>query len=557
LLKLHKRGRRERGQTLILVTIALPLFLALMSLVVDGGNILVHKRNIQVAADAAALAAARDLASRGVGTCDATCLASVQSSAQDYSQRNGGSNNLPQCSSTVTTNCFTTPYTDQHGVTHDDQVEVRLTQHVTTFLGGLIGIYSANVSARAVASGSAIFGTTTVPGTVIHGTTFVTTIAGSTHTTTDMTTLAGGSGVAFTMSRVCDSIFYSGAGSGTWDDAVASGLPGSASVLGVFVTNGGVNFQGTKPKKLTTLGFDQPRCVPLHDPDSPPSGDPSQCTARAWNTPAGSGTDSNNMCVQNLVNLNSQNTLPLNWPFAPPAEPAPKGGPWNPSTDYASRCINLGNKGTITFSVDTQPAGIYCVTGSGTTLQINGAEPAGSDGHTFFALGGATISLSSNSTSLKFYWPSACGPRPTARSSSFSCFGRTISGYDSMTVLYATYASADGNCAVCLQGQNGTMVGDIFATKPDIFPPILTQTGGIVKVAGGALSAGRGFIESWNLQISGNTGTYQGTGFPIVITGTTHTTTDPGTVSTLVTPDTTTPSTVEVTTVGTGITLTQ
>jgi hypothetical protein len=41
--------------------------------------------------------------------------------------------------------------------------------------------------------------------------------------------------------------------------------------------------------------------------------------------------------------------LPLNWPFAPPAEPAPKGGPWNPSTDYASRCINLGNKGTITF----------------------------------------------------------------------------------------------------------------------------------------------------------------------------------------------------------------
>src|SRR5690349_22686247 len=81
LFKLHKRGRREGGQTLILITLALPLFFALMSLVVDGGNILVHKRNLQVAADAAALAAARDLASRGTGPCTSTCLTSVQSSA--------------------------------------------------------------------------------------------------------------------------------------------------------------------------------------------------------------------------------------------------------------------------------------------------------------------------------------------------------------------------------------------------------------------------------------------------------------------------------------------
>src|SRR2546423_11741113 len=108
-LRAHQGGR-ERGQTLILMMLAMPLFFALMSLVVDGGNILVHKRNIQVAADAAALAAARDLASRGTGPCGSTCLASVESSAENYSHKNGASDNLPRCTGTVTTNCFVTPY---------------------------------------------------------------------------------------------------------------------------------------------------------------------------------------------------------------------------------------------------------------------------------------------------------------------------------------------------------------------------------------------------------------------------------------------------------------
>jgi uncharacterized membrane protein len=61
LIKLRKRERRERGQTLILVLVALPLFFALMALVVDGGNVLLHRRNVQVAADAAALAVAQNI----------------------------------------------------------------------------------------------------------------------------------------------------------------------------------------------------------------------------------------------------------------------------------------------------------------------------------------------------------------------------------------------------------------------------------------------------------------------------------------------------------------
>src|SRR5207248_11716999 len=108
----------------------------------------------------------------------------------------------------------------------------------------------------------------------IPGTTVITTIPGGTHTTTDPSENSGGSGVAFTMSRVCNSITYSGAGSGTWEDAIASGLPGSASVLGAFATNGGVDFSGNAQKKMTWLGFDQTRCGPLNMPASPPSNDP-------------------------------------------------------------------------------------------------------------------------------------------------------------------------------------------------------------------------------------------------------------------------------------------
>ena len=80
---------------------------------------------------------------------------------------------------------------------------------------------------------------------------------------------------------------------------------------------------------------------------------------------------------------------------------------------------------------------------------------------------------------------------------------------------------------------------------------------GIVKVAGGALSAGQGFIECWNLQISGNTGNYQGTGAGLVLPGGTHTTTDPTQTQTVVLPGHTNPGTTIATTIGTDIDLSQ
>jgi hypothetical protein len=238
--------------------------------------------------------------------------------------------------------------------------------------------------------------------------------------------------------------------------------------------------------------------------------------------------------------------MPVNWPIPPPNPlPTPEAGPWNAATDYPSKCVDLGSSGTISIPVNgwqsTHSPGIYCVRGTA-TLQLNGADVSGGDGYTFFALDRAKIQPAGNATVAKYYWPHQCDAnRPDTwttdqRPATYFCaaFGKTLwtnHGYDPQLLLYANSQASDRtNCpqsAICLSGQGGNLTGDIMATQPGIFPPSLTQTGAAVFVAGGGLSAGKGFIESWQLSMQGNTGTYQGTGTPVNIPGATHTTTDP------------------------------
>jgi Putative Flp pilus-assembly TadE/G-like len=509
--------------------LAMPLFLALISLVADGGNILVHKRNVQVAADAAALAIAQnvDLASP---SCDDAC-ADV---GREYAKKNGidVDSSWHKCDAAHTTNCWTYPYNG-----HNDRVEVRLKAHVTTFIAGVIGLYGANVSARAVASTAPITGTSTSPDVSVPPSTTVSTTPGGTHTTTDPDQLSGDSGVAFTMSRLCGAFTYGGNPKG--------------EVTGAFATNGGLTFNGFgNPKKVAWLAYDASRC-PKPTPDSGTS----NCTAKAW----GDSSDSNNLCVKTLVSLNA----PVNWPISPPNPPTPRSGTWNASADFGRNCIDLGS-GNVTFSTSGNPPGVYCVSGATARLTINNVgDLTAGDGYTFFALGGATINVSGNTNKLRFYWPSGpaptgCGARPTTRTQTFTCFGRTISGYDPQTLLYATYPSPDGTtCAICLDGSSNDLTGDIFAPKPDTFPPTLPpQTGGgLVAIQGGGLASGSGFIESWLLSLSGNTGSYRGTGASIVIPGQTHTTTDPDTTTTVVISGTIIAGTTQVTTIGTAMNL--
>jgi Flp pilus assembly protein TadG len=564
LFKLHKRGRREGGQTLILMVVALPLFLALMSLVVDGGNVLVHKRNIQVAADAAALAVAQNV---DLATSPHTCGTykgqtgdpACNALAAEYSSKNGINTSIHKCNDAdpthpSDTNCWAYPYVDTSNGTHDDEVEVRLTAPVTTFFVGAVdalvhgGISTTfKVSARAVAQTNQVLGVATIPGQTFTGST--TTIAGSTHVTTDQGTTLGGSGVAFTMSRNCDAITYQGDDSGT-------------RVLGAFGTNGGIAFSGNRPKKLTSLGFNQTGCP--NNPSSPPSGTnlyppPPQCTATAW----GDGSDSNNYCVQTLFNLNQNGGWPQNWPITPPTVPQAQNGPYDPAS-YPSKCSNVtgqAKNGVVTVDVSDPvawPAGIYCVTGT-TSFFVKGVEPAASAGHTLFAGLGNTdsgkIEVAAQANVLKNYWPALCGPRPLPTDPRKGC----VAGYDPYTLFYATsQGSSAGKCtdnAICLHGGGNTLTGDLFATKPDVFPPPPGGTGGGVNMEGGALAAGSGFIESWNLYVAGNNGSYTGTGFGIVIPGATHTVTDPP--QTIIVPGSTGNATTVATTLGTTLNLSQ
>src|SRR5580765_5247134 len=107
------RSESERGQALVLVALALPLFFAIVALVVDGSTLMAKRRSIQNAADASALAASQALPASG--PCDAACQATVKSVIEQYSNMNGGPATLTggaggRCQVATDTNCYTIFY---------------------------------------------------------------------------------------------------------------------------------------------------------------------------------------------------------------------------------------------------------------------------------------------------------------------------------------------------------------------------------------------------------------------------------------------------------------
>jgi hypothetical protein len=512
----------ERGQALILVVASLPIFFAVALVGVDGTQGLLQRQVVQTAADAAALAAAGETAPALDPSCVATqpCFTDtrthVAATASQYLTTNGVTvtGPLPACGGAQTTNCYTWPYPADGGPGSPSRgrVEIR-TQAVThSLFAGIAGIAPdlLKPSARAVAGATG----RSTQHCVFTGVTIVNPDQYLPNCTIQGNFGPGVSGAeAFTMSRACDAIFWTGS---------ATGNP----TLGALGTNGGMTFSGADGKRVKALGSNQSGCGTYPTPPGTP------CTATAWGDPSDPPTI--HTCVKTLVDLSSQ--VPLNWQVTTTV-PAllPPGTPFNPATDYGVSCVNLGT-GNVTFTPATTytppdihgnasgPPGVYCVTGAGSVLTpgtggSHDFEHFGSrEGYTFYALSGASISVASNGTDLAFYWPSACGAtRPTTRPASFSCFSRTITGYDPQTMLYATNPTHDdSNCnndAICVNGNGTTLNGDVFAMSPGTFPPPNpTTTGGTIFMAGGNATAGSGFLQSWWLTVQGNNGTYTGTG---------------------------------------------
>src|SRR5436190_14773369 len=130
------RSESERGQALVLVALTLPLFFAIVALVVDGSTLMAKRRTVQNAADAAALAGSLELPASGPCLIGA-CQNKLRSVIADYSQKNGGPplNGGPfgtaRCSAPTDTNCYSNPYNGS-----DQLVEVRLQIQVATFFVG-------------------------------------------------------------------------------------------------------------------------------------------------------------------------------------------------------------------------------------------------------------------------------------------------------------------------------------------------------------------------------------------------------------------------------------
>ena len=142
--------RGEKGQAVIFVAAALPVLLVAAALVIDGSNLFVHKRDLQNAVDAAALAAAQDLSPTG-------CAAACAAAAGEYAGQNHSNpaspptsrNPLPLCASPLPSgpkNCYRNPYNGDA-----TKVEVWLTRSVPTLFGNIFG-FSHDVTARAVST---------------------------------------------------------------------------------------------------------------------------------------------------------------------------------------------------------------------------------------------------------------------------------------------------------------------------------------------------------------------------------------------------------------------
>lgn len=154
----NKWMHRQRGQALIIFVFALVGLLLAVGLAVDGGTAIVERRRMQAAADAAALAGARELADAGCSRSAQAADAAVYAAMLAYAQRNGVADpNAVQgyyvrfYGSNVVE--YTPPVRVGSGAVPERATGIRVTTAMTrsTYFFGLVGVDSASVGATATA----------------------------------------------------------------------------------------------------------------------------------------------------------------------------------------------------------------------------------------------------------------------------------------------------------------------------------------------------------------------------------------------------------------------
>lgn len=143
---LRQLGRQERGQSIIIISLAMVAMIAMLALILDAGYVYAQRRLVQNAADAAALAAVREVAT-GTAT-DAT----VQAKMEEFAQRNS-----PLGGVTVT-GVYLAPNETELALVGNGSlpqltkgIRVEAQTSFNTFFMGVIGITSGTASAKAMA----------------------------------------------------------------------------------------------------------------------------------------------------------------------------------------------------------------------------------------------------------------------------------------------------------------------------------------------------------------------------------------------------------------------
>jgi Flp pilus assembly protein TadG len=177
----HLRAGRQQGQVLVLFALGLVAMMALLALVIDVGNIFIHRRVAYTAADTASLAGARALSQQapagssvGQEVARAVCMygrsnnfggVTTDVSLADYVGTNGaalgtsyvGTGAAPSCP-TPTASVCTVPPSSTCGTIASSPipnaaagVRVRTAQTFNTYFAGIIGVPTFTVEAEAVA----------------------------------------------------------------------------------------------------------------------------------------------------------------------------------------------------------------------------------------------------------------------------------------------------------------------------------------------------------------------------------------------------------------------
>jgi hypothetical protein len=159
-LRSSVRLGREDGQVMPIFAAGLLAMLAFTGIVLDGGNLFQNRQSLQNASDAAAIAAALEVAK---GTCTPATTGPCATYAGLYAGMNDANpsgNALPTCASlneqvsdtkppSTAPGCYVYPYTPP-GASSNDYVEVWLTRKISNFFGGILGVGVSTESARAV-----------------------------------------------------------------------------------------------------------------------------------------------------------------------------------------------------------------------------------------------------------------------------------------------------------------------------------------------------------------------------------------------------------------------